>query len=285
MSVSYTTINGEIVSENRNGVPSDYIPDALGSTIALLSDTHQITDSWTYWPNGQVRTHTGSSTTPFTFCGTLGYHSDLVGNFTYVRARQLRTGLAKWQTLDQLWPRGLSYSYVKCAPNTYVDPSGLQSVPPSCPGCTTSYNNYVVSVCFSCQSSPTPGCQQTCNAAASAYYYACLNSNSSSHPKQSPPWGSFPPGDWTPIHGIGVVPPIGVPIPPTGSQIGAPPWWITHRCNKTPDDCVKKGSGGGRRDFFELNDCLKCAAAWNCPDDGCYSSAGIHTSPWFNNNS
>jgi len=127
MSVAYTTINGEIVSEKRNGVPSDYIPDALGSTIALLSDTHQITDSWTYWPNGQVRTRTGTNPTPFTFGGTVGYHSDLVDNFTYVRARELRVALSRWQIVDALWPLEHAYGYARCSPTTWIDASGLDS--------------------------------------------------------------------------------------------------------------------------------------------------------------
>jgi len=125
--VAYTTINGQIVSEKRNGVPSDYIPDALGSTIALLSDTHQITDKWTYWPNGQVRTRTGTNPTPFTFVGTRGYHSDIVNNSVYVRKRILRPGLARWHTLDPLWPLEAAYAYVVGSPVTLVDPSGLNA--------------------------------------------------------------------------------------------------------------------------------------------------------------
>jgi len=124
MSVAYTTINGKIVSEKRNGVPSDYIPDALGSTIALLSDTHQITDSWTYWPNGQVRTRTGTNVTPHTFCGTVGYHSDIVNNLTYVQARILRPELARWQTIDRSWPKELPFNYCLSSPATVVDPTG-----------------------------------------------------------------------------------------------------------------------------------------------------------------
>jgi hypothetical protein len=125
MSVSYTTINGEIVSENRNGVPSDYIPDALGSTIALLSSQHQITDTWTYWPYGEVRTHTGSSVTPFTFGGTVGYHSDVLGSFTYVRASELRVSLTRWQRVDPLWPSERPFCYAKSTPVTLADPAGL----------------------------------------------------------------------------------------------------------------------------------------------------------------
>ncbi len=40
MAVSYLTIDGEIPSETRNGVESDYIPDQLGSTAALIHKPH-----------------------------------------------------------------------------------------------------------------------------------------------------------------------------------------------------------------------------------------------------
>lgn len=33
---SYLVIDGEIISETRNGVEADYIPDPLGSTVALI---------------------------------------------------------------------------------------------------------------------------------------------------------------------------------------------------------------------------------------------------------
>jgi len=136
MSVAYTTINGKIVSEKRNGVPSDYIPDALGSTIALLSDTHQITDKWTYWPNGQVRTRTGTNPTPFTFVGTRGYHSDIVNNSAYVQARILRPELARWQTVDPRWPIERAYLYAGANPASAVDPSGTNTIEDICQALT-----------------------------------------------------------------------------------------------------------------------------------------------------
>jgi hypothetical protein len=156
MSVSYTTINGEIVSENRNGVPSDYIPDALGSTIALLSDTHQITDSWTYWPNGQVRTRTGTNVTPHTFCGTVGYHSDLIGNFTSVQARQLRPGLARWQTLDPWWPSRRAYACALPGPIRFSD------LPRSCP-----LWEYIQG--GECAGTVLAACEDACTAAGDAF--------------------------------------------------------------------------------------------------------------------
>ena len=65
MKVTYTTINGEIISENRNGVERDYVPDPLGSTLALLYNTQIKTDTFTYWPYGQVKTRTGTTASPF----------------------------------------------------------------------------------------------------------------------------------------------------------------------------------------------------------------------------
>ena len=47
---NYTTLDGEIVYENRGGVERDYVPDALGSTVALLDSAQAKTDTFTYWP-------------------------------------------------------------------------------------------------------------------------------------------------------------------------------------------------------------------------------------------
>ena len=60
MRVAYTVVNGRILSENRGGVKRDYVSDSLGSTVALLDSTQTKTDTWTYWPYGEVRTRTGT---------------------------------------------------------------------------------------------------------------------------------------------------------------------------------------------------------------------------------
>jgi hypothetical protein len=54
--VDYTVIDGEIVHENRGGVERDYVPDPLGSTVALLDSarTHAITFRTTL-PDTSVR--------------------------------------------------------------------------------------------------------------------------------------------------------------------------------------------------------------------------------------
>jgi len=125
MSVAYTTINGQIVHENRGGVEAFYAPDTLGSTVALLSTTGAVTDTYTYQPYGEIVSHVGSSVTPFTFVGTLGYYLDILGSQIYVRARYLRQALTRWQTLDPVWPWQLAYVYVNASPVVNNDRSGL----------------------------------------------------------------------------------------------------------------------------------------------------------------
>ena len=78
--VSYYTVNGEILSETRDGVERDYLPDSLGSTVALLDSSQNLTDTFSYWPYGEVQARTGTNPTPFQFGGTLEmwrYASDM----------------------------------------------------------------------------------------------------------------------------------------------------------------------------------------------------------------
>jgi RHS repeat-associated protein len=125
MRVVYTTINGQIVHENRAGTEAFYAPDTLGSTAMLLSAGGSVTDTYTYWPYGEIQSHVGSSITPFTFCGTLGYYLDVLGSQIYVRARYLRQALARWQTVDALWPGMKPFVYANSAPTLFIDPTGM----------------------------------------------------------------------------------------------------------------------------------------------------------------
>jgi hypothetical protein len=49
----YTVIDGEVTAEKRNGVRSFYVPEPLGSTVALLDNTQTKTDTFSYWPYGE----------------------------------------------------------------------------------------------------------------------------------------------------------------------------------------------------------------------------------------
>ena len=124
--VNYTVVNGEILSENRNGVKRDYVPDPLGSTVALLDNTNSKTDTFEYWPYGEVRTRSGTTLTPFQFMGTLGYYKDDATR-TYVRARVLRTLLGRWMTEDPVLYSALDWNllcYTANNPTTLRDPTG-----------------------------------------------------------------------------------------------------------------------------------------------------------------
>jgi RHS repeat-associated protein len=123
--VNYLTVEGEILSETRNGVDSDYIPDPLVSTAKLVTTGGVITDTFLWWPYGELRSHVGSSVTPFGYGGTLGYYSDLATGLAYVRARWINPALTQWQTLDRLWPSMQAYAYTQSSPVSIADPSGM----------------------------------------------------------------------------------------------------------------------------------------------------------------
>jgi RHS repeat-associated protein len=127
MKARYTTVNGEVIAEKRGGVRSLYVPDPLGSTVALLDNTQAQTDTFAYWPYGEIRTRTGTTATPLQFVGTQGYYKDSSSR-TYVRARTLDTQKGRWLTQD---PTGFGdgdvnlYRYVENRSVTNIDPSGL----------------------------------------------------------------------------------------------------------------------------------------------------------------
>jgi len=122
--VNYLPVEGTLLSETRGGADFDYIPDPLGSVTAIL-DGSGIVDTYNYWPFGEVRSHAGSSTTPFTFVGSLGYYQDVLNERTYVRARSYQPQYGNWLTVDPMWPLELPYVYALDNPTTAVDPSGL----------------------------------------------------------------------------------------------------------------------------------------------------------------
>jgi RHS repeat-associated protein len=136
MKVRYTTVNGEIIAEKRDGVRRSYVPDPLGSTVALLDNTQTKTDTFQYWPYGEERSRTGTTPTPFRFLGSRGYYRDSPAR-TYVRARHLNSAKASWLTTDPLAFRGRDvpgrqtmYAYAGDSPTVSMDPSGMFPVIP-----------------------------------------------------------------------------------------------------------------------------------------------------------
>ncbi len=127
MKVRYTVMNGQVVSENRGGVKHDYLSDPLGNTTALLDNTGAKTDTFTYFPFGNVASRTGTTATPFQWVGGSGYYRDSSSR-SYVRARTMYTSTGRWGMQD---PIGFDagdynlYRYVGNRITTLGDPSGL----------------------------------------------------------------------------------------------------------------------------------------------------------------
>lgn len=119
--VRYTVINGEVIAEKRNGLRSLYVPDPLGSTVALLDNTQAQMDTFSYWPYGGNDARSGSTATPFQFMGTAGYYRDRT-NSIYVRSRTLSTQEGRWTSASAREQRmgANAYSYSKSRPVTPI---------------------------------------------------------------------------------------------------------------------------------------------------------------------
>jgi len=124
MSVTYATVHGRLVEENRGGVVTEYVPDTLGNVIMTTDESGTVTSTTTYWPFGEVSTQTGTNPSPWGFCGVWGYLTDAVSRM-YVRARHYRADTSRWLTVDPIWPTEPAYVYCRTSPATYIDPSGL----------------------------------------------------------------------------------------------------------------------------------------------------------------
>jgi RHS repeat-associated protein len=117
---------GNIISQNRGGVESQFHYDAQGSTLAVTDDNQNVTDTFAYTAFGEVTERTGTSEVPFQYIGQKGYYRD--DGSTYVRARRYSTTTIRWLSRDPLGTRRRSanvYSYVLNAPLAAIDPSGL----------------------------------------------------------------------------------------------------------------------------------------------------------------
>ena len=132
MKARYSVVNGEVIAEKRSGVRKLYVPDPLGSTVALLDNTQTLTDTFSYWPYGEVASRTGTTNTPFQFVGTEGYYHEST-NRDYVRARTLDKAKGRWLTQD---PIGFDsgdynlYRYVGNDPISIFDPAGTEANAP-----------------------------------------------------------------------------------------------------------------------------------------------------------
>lgn len=252
MTVTYGNLAGQVTYEDRAGTESYYGPDTLGSIAALQNTSGAVTDTYDYWSYGEVRNHTGTSTTALVYVGTLGYYQDVASQLTYVRARYLKPRVATWQTLDPIWPSQKAYAYVYGSPTFVADPSGLAGIQGTNGPLCGVFNEIVYNVCSSCYKfgPPSPECQARCDTLSNQYYNSCK--------------GPRPPTKgWHPGGPPGIVPwPVPAPPPPS------PPLYTLCPLPKNPD-CLGAGAGSDpygrpiwstleRSEHFVVGDCLDC---------------------------
>jgi len=123
MSVVYTTVNGQILHENRGGVVSHFVSDPLGSVVMVRDNSGNTVYEAEYDPYGNVQSETGTNPSEFGYVGTLGYVKDSASSL-YVRARYLLTNFGRWLTKDPLWPSEPGFVYADSSPAQVPDPSG-----------------------------------------------------------------------------------------------------------------------------------------------------------------
>src|SRR5713226_5285447 len=114
MKVRYTVIDGEVIAEKRSGVRKLYVPDPLGSTMALLDNTQTQTDTFSYWPYGEERSGAPTTPTPFRYVGTLGCYRDSSSR-DYMRTRVLNTQQGRWMTEDPVGYMGGDIDFYRYA--------------------------------------------------------------------------------------------------------------------------------------------------------------------------
>jgi RHS repeat-associated protein len=126
---------GPLISEERGGTTYTHHYDALGSTTFLTDDAGNVTDTFAYDAWGNPVARTGTTPTPYTWCGRWGYQ---VGTATtggyYVRARSYQPAVVRWSTIDPIDViyRLSLYTYSLNKHAILIDPTGLA------PCCTVS---------------------------------------------------------------------------------------------------------------------------------------------------
>jgi len=121
---TYTTVNGRILRQNKEGVVHNFVSDPLGSVVMVRDNSGNTAYEAEYDPYGNVQSETGTNPSEFGYVGTLGYVKDSAFSL-YVRARYLLTNLGRWLTKDPLWPDESGFVYAGAAPSLLVDFYGL----------------------------------------------------------------------------------------------------------------------------------------------------------------
>ena len=120
----YFTVNGQLIGESDGAKRTNYLPDALGSTIATADESGNIENTYRYKPYGDELSKSGAAVDPsFLWVGALGYRHG-THKSTYVRRRSLSYNLAQWHSIDTHWPGTHPYAYANTNPSSLTDRLG-----------------------------------------------------------------------------------------------------------------------------------------------------------------
>ena len=100
MKARYTVMGGEILSQTRNGVKHNYVPDPTGNVVALYDSNQAKTDTVSYRPYGEVIARTGSTPLPFQFHGAIGHYSGPDGR-AHVGPQRFNPQVGRWNSPKQ----------------------------------------------------------------------------------------------------------------------------------------------------------------------------------------
>ena len=119
---------GLVAHIDANGTARYYHGDHLGSTIALTDSSGNVTDQFNYTPYGELMARTGTTDTPYTFCGRHGVYWE-GGALYHMKARYYRADLARFISMDPLGIAGgvNLYAYANGDPIRFLDALGLCS--------------------------------------------------------------------------------------------------------------------------------------------------------------
>jgi RHS repeat-associated protein len=151
----YTTepdLFGNVISQNREGVESQFHFDALGSTLAIADEDENVTDTFAYTAFGEVAERAGTSAVSFQYIGRRGYYA--LSSLTYrVRRRHFLPHISRWQSIDPFTLAvNRQYTYCDNRPCISIDPSGLVAVADyyyaaCCEHCQTCENTMLTRIC------------------------------------------------------------------------------------------------------------------------------------------
>jgi RHS repeat-associated protein len=127
VTAEYTTepgLYGNVISQNRGGVESQFHFDAIGSTVAVTDTNQQVTATRAYTGFGEVADSTGETDFPFQFIGQQGYYRH-DGGICIVRRRALHPKNCRWKSSEPTQGNSGDYVYALNRPPIVIDPSGL----------------------------------------------------------------------------------------------------------------------------------------------------------------